>query len=161
MERIPVRNIPHFHWLKAVSFLLLLQTSGFAAKDSEEHAEFAKDSLAIETAYKRCDDSVGESAWIAMAECAAFRKYAWDQELNKVYKLVQKLAVAYGDTLASKTLKAVQKKWPTFRDADMGLCLDWYAYEKGPSGRIQAVYCQGSINRDRAIWILALLDAPR
>jgi hypothetical protein len=143
----------------AGSFLLPpLTTKCAGTPPKKEQFNFAKDSLTIEAADDKCQSSVGPYAYIPRAECAGARKFAWGEELDKVYKHGQEIAIKYEDTLVSQTLRRVQGKRPEWRDANMDLCLDWFAYEKGPEGRITAVSCQGNVNRDRAIWILKLIS---
>jgi hypothetical protein len=140
-----------FHGL--ITGILLLSSAGCAAP-APKKLDFAKDTLAIEAAFRKCEDSVGGAATASMAWCAGGWKSMWAHEVDSLFNRLRIVS----DTGERAGLKAVHLKWLSLRDEEMEFCWTWYADDKGTLGRLNCVMCQGEVYRTRALWLWQLLS---
>ena len=78
-----------------------------------------------------------------IVECVAAKTKAWDRKLNAAY---QELLTKQGSNARRNGLRAAQRLWIQYRDANCG----FYAGGEGTISRVAAAECLRSMTEDRA-----------
>jgi uncharacterized protein YecT (DUF1311 family) len=107
------------------------------------------------------DRDDGETT-MGMTECIAGETAAWDGLLNAQYQAVMamfRMQDASGDVLSADltreaTLRAAQRAWIRFRDADC--TMQAARYGQGSLGRVAAANCLMGMTAERAIKLMAM-----
>jgi len=90
-------------------------------------AAAADDKDPIEAGMDACLESPDGASTVGMVECMGTAYAAWDKELNAVYgRLVEAL-----DRDSAAALKAAQRQWIAFRDADAAFQIAPWSADKG------------------------------
>ena len=90
--------------------------------------------------YKPCSD---QPSTLAIVDCVQAKTKLWDQRLNKAYMdLMHRI-----DTAQQGPLKAAQRLWVQYRDANCG----FYGSQEGSIRQIQAAECLRAMTQERAL----------
>ncbi len=100
-----------------LSLLILGSTIGLRAQDTKDP---------IDKALSTCLDSPSGASTVGQIDCAGKAFSAWDSELNKAYQKLLKTL----DPASRELLRASQRQWLAFRDAEK-------KFQAGPWSRTQ------------------------
>jgi len=90
--------------------------------------------------YKPCGDRENT---LEIVDCVDVKTKTWDRRLNKAYKELAQFV----EPGQRAPLKAAQKLWIQFRDANCG----FYGSQEGTIRQIQAAECLRAMTQDRAL----------
>lgn len=132
---------------------LVLATLG-----SPLHAQSdAPDQHPIEVELSRCMESPEGMSTQGMRECMDAASASWDQELNRIWgELMRELAGPGKDAL-----RASQRKWIAFRDAELEALAQTYGEMQGSMYTLMHADAASTLTRDRVRQLDALLEAQR
>lgn len=99
-----------------ILFLALTITLNLAGQENQKKAN------PIDTNYKKCLDTPGNQDTKGMIACAATAKKAWETEMSKYLKLLQKKLNAE----QNKKLLASQDAWLKYKDQEFGFSSSLY-----------------------------------
>jgi uncharacterized protein YecT (DUF1311 family) len=119
------------------------------------HAQFAPHP--IEAELNRCMESPEGMSTHGMRACMGAATEAWDKELNRVWReLMAELPAA-----PKEQLRAAQRKWIAFRDAELEAIASAYGDMGGSMFLVMHADAVSTLTRDRVRQLDALLDAQR
>lgn len=133
----------------------LLLTTALAAGPSIEPG-FAPHP--IEAELDRCMESDEGMSTHGQRECLAAATAAWDRELNKVWKA---LMSEIDDDPAKEALRAAQRKWIAFRDAEIAALERTHGAMQGTMFLVMLSDSVSTLTRDRVRQLEATLEAWR
>lgn len=117
----------------------------------------APDPHPIEADLSRCMESPEGMSTHGMLECQSTATEAWDQELNRIWgELMRELP-----SPAKESLRASQRKWVAFRDADLEAMAAAYGEMQGSMFQVMLADSVTALTRDRVRQLDALLEAQR
>lgn len=117
----------------------------------------APDQHPIEAELTRCMESEEGMSTHGMLDCQRAATEAWDKELNRIWgELMRELPAP-----AKETLRASQRKWLAFRDADVEAMAAAYGEMQGSMFQVMHADSVSSLTRDRVRQLDALLEAQR
>jgi uncharacterized protein YecT (DUF1311 family) len=123
-------------------FALLLTIRGYSQSTETKMTEFP-----IDISLKGCLDSAENQTTVGMMDCGGRARESWDREMNKYYKLLMQ---QLNENEKAK-LRAAQKKWLEYRDAEFENAGAIYYGMEGTMWRIVAVNTQMNLVRQRAL----------
>ena len=112
----------------------------------------------IEAELGRCMESDEGMSTHGQRECLAAATAAWDRELNKVWKA---LMSEIDDDPAKEALRAAQRKWIAFRDAEIAALERTYGAMQGTMFLVMLADSVSTLTRDRVRQLEATLEAWR
>lgn len=134
-----------------LAFVLAMLGSPVLAQtdDPEQHP--------IEAELSRCMETPEGMSTHGMRACLGAASAAWDQELNRIWaELMRELPAP-----ARESLRAAQRKWIAFRDAELTALMDAYGAMQGSMYLLMHADAVSSLTRDRVRQLDALLEAQR
>lgn len=119
----------------------------------------------IDKQVKECIDDIiktkGIVTTVDMVECTYKAYEAWNRNLNKYYKLLMK----YLEPDEKEKLKAAQRKWIEYRDAELNFSRTMHSNLQGTMYRVVGVNRTEEVARQRALELKAyyytLIDSNR
>lgn len=111
----------------------------------------------IEAELSRCMESAEGMSTVGMKRCLATATEAWDGELNKVYREL----MAAIDAEGKKRLRAAQRSWIAFRDAELDALVAIYGAMGGTMFQVMHADAVSALTRDRVRQLEATLEAQR
>jgi|CXWL01.1.fsa_nt_gi uncharacterized protein YecT (DUF1311 family) len=111
----------------------------------------------IEAELQRCMDTVSGMSTHGMRACLDTANTAWDKELNRVWS---ELMGALG-TPAKAALRASQRKWIAFRDAEIAALDLAYGAMDGTMYQVMHADAVTQLTSDRVRQLDSLLEAQR
>lgn len=117
----------------------------------------APDQHPIEVELSRCMEAPEGMSTQGMRECMDVAGASWDQELNRIWgELMRELPAT-----AKDSLRASQRKWIAFRDAELEALAETYGEMQGSMYTLMHADAVSSLTRDRVRQLDALLEAQR
>lgn len=111
----------------------------------------------IDAELSRCMESPEGMSTHGTRQCLGTATEAWDKELNRVWgELMRELPAS-----AKESLRAAQRKWIAFRDAEQAALVDAYGAMPGSMFSIMHADAVSALTRDRVRQLEALLEAQR
>lgn len=129
------------------------QQDGFVLPEGVVRACFedaSRDSLdpdCIGVAARQCQKAPGGSTTLGIAQCLMAEHAEWDSILNEQYKRMRDHYAS--DQTATDSLRAAQRAWITFRDAECAFQYDRYG--GGSMRTIASAGCQMGMTARRAL----------
>ena len=119
------------------------------------HAE--SDLHPIEAELRRCIESPEGASTHGMRKCLGTATAAWDKELNRIWgELMRELGAP-----AKDSLRAAQRKWIVFRDAELEAQATAYGAMPGTMFLVMHADAVSALTRDRVRQLDAMLEAQR
>ena len=148
LSRFPIPD-SRFPFLAIVLTLLLA---------SPLHAQTdAPDPHPIEAELSRCMETPEGMSTHGMRQCLGNASEAWDKEMNRIWgELMRELPAP-----AKDSLRAAQRKWIAFRDAELEALAQSYGAMPGTMYLVMHADAVSSLTRDRVRQLDALLEALR
>lgn len=143
--------IPHsrFPALSAVLAVLAAVTATPLHAQPDQHP--------IEAELSRCMETPEGMSTHGMRACLGAATEAWDKELNRIWgELMRELSAP-----AKESLRAAQRKWIAFRDAELLALSQAYGAMPGTMYLVMHADAVSSLTRDRVRQLDALLEAQR
>ena len=128
--------------MRTASFLLFLVSLGV---QSSIHAQEAKDP--IEQTYDACLAGPAANNTAGQVGCATKAAAAWDQELNRVYQKLMKTL----DPSSQALLRASQRQWLAFRDAEKKFQAGPWLQKQGTLAEVTANMANVDILKSRVL----------
>lgn len=117
----------------------------------------APDPHPIEAELNRCMESPEGMSTHGMRACLGAATESWDKELNRIWgALMRELPVP-----AKDSLRAAQRKWIAFRDAELDALANSYGAMPGTMFQVMHADAVSTLTRDRVRQLDALLEAQR
>jgi len=118
---------------------------------------YASDEHPIDAELTRCMESPEGMSTQGMRSCMGSATQAWDGELNRVWKaLMSELT-----PMPKEQLRAAQRKWIAFRDAELEALASAYGAMSGTLYSVMHADAVSALTRDRVRQLDALLEAQR
>ena len=153
---LPARNIGRDRSWRALvpscpRALLFIGLITFAATLS------ASDQHPIEAELSRCMETPEGMSTHGMRQCLGNASEAWDKEMNRIWgELMRELPAP-----AKDSLRAAQRKWIAFRDAELEALAQSYGAMPGTMYLVMHADAVSTLTRDRVRQLDALLEAQR
>jgi uncharacterized protein YecT (DUF1311 family) len=112
----------------------------------------------IQAELDRCMESDEGRSTHGQRQCLAAATAAWDRELNQVWKA---LMSEIDDDPAKEALRAAQRKWIAFRDAEIEALGRTYGAMPGSMYLVMQADSVTTLTRDRVRQLEATLEAWR
>lgn len=143
--------IPHSRFpFRTLALALLLASPLYAQTD-------APDQHPIEAELSRCMETPEGMSTQGMRECMDAAGASWDGEMNRIWgELMRELPAP-----AKDALRASQRKWVAFRDAELEALTQTYGEMQGSMYTLMHADAASSLTRDRVRQLDALLEAQR
>ena len=117
----------------------------------------APDQHPIEAELSRCMETPEGMSTHGMRQCLGNASEAWDKEMNRIWgELMRELPAP-----AKDSLRAAQRKWIVFRDAELEALAQSYGAMPGTMYLVMHADAVSSLTRDRVRQLDALLEALR
>lgn len=117
----------------------------------------AEDEHPIDQALSQCLETPEGMSTHGMRACLSQANADWDRELNRIWKGLMRELPAEAQT----ALRASQRQWLAFRDADVAALESAYASMEGSMYLVMLADSVVSLTRDRVRQLDALLEAQR
>lgn len=117
----------------------------------------ASDQHPIEAELNRCMESPEGMSTHGMRACLGAATEAWDKELNRIWGALMRELPAP----AKDSLRAAQRKWIAFRDAELEALANAYGSMPGTMFLVMHADAVSTLTRDRVRQLDALLEAQR
>ena len=111
----------------------------------------------IEAELSRCMETPEGMSTHGMRQCLGNASEAWDKEMNRIWgELMRELPAP-----AKDSLRAAQRKWIAFRDAELEALAQSYGAMPGTMYLVMHADAASTLTRDRVRQLDALLEALR
>lgn len=134
-----------------------LAALGLAALTLGAPAHAEEDGHPIDQALSQCMETPEGMSTHGMRECLSQANADWDRELNRVWRELMRELPAEAQT----ALRASQRQWLAFRDADVAALEAAYGSMQGSMYLIMLADSVVTLTRDRVRQLDALLEAQR